>query len=301
MQKKGLFLLMVLVLLAAFSLPGGGRIRFTVIYEVQEGDTPLEIASTFGVPLADLLRANNMNENSIIRLEDELIIPYPFQEENPVFHSQIMSPPPREFIYNLGEVNYPIRIRGREPVVDIPAEKTILYRVQPGDTLYTLARYFNTTVQVIKVLNHLEGSTIQIGQRLLLPTINLNPRQAIGRSITQREMDLLARAISGEARGEPLLGQVAVGAVILNRLFSSAFPNTIEGVIYQPNQFSAVCDGQINLIPSSSSYLAARRALEGEDPTMGALFFYNPRTAVNVAFFERVNKTIEIGNHVFGH
>lgn len=140
---------------------------------------------------------------------------------------------------------------------------------------------------------------IHIGQQLLLPTLHLTPRQSFGRTVAQSELELLARTISGEARGEPLLGQVAVGAVIINRVLSPAFPNTLQEVIYQPRQFSCVCDGQINRPPTASSYIAARRALEGEDPTMGALYFYNPRTAVNVAFFERVNKIMEIGNHVF--
>lgn len=301
MLKQFFSVIILILFLFTASLQGSGRLRFTAIYEVQQGDTLLGIASKFGVSLEDLLRVNQLDESSIIRLHDDLIIPHYTAEEVPVFHGRILSPPPQEVLYNLGEINYPVRLRETAPVVDIPPEKTIHYRVQPGDNLYSLARYFNTTVQVIQILNNLEGTVIHIGQRLLLPTTNLSPRQAFGRSINQWELDLLARAISGEARGEPLLGQVAVGAVIINRLLSSAFPNSMEGVIYQPRQFSAVCDGQINLVPSPTSFLAARRALEGEDPTMGALYFYNPRTAVNVAFFERVNKTIEIGNHVFGH
>lgn len=297
MKGRLFFLIMLMVLV--FTLTSEGRLRFTVIYEVKEGDTLMGIANRFNVSLADLLKVNNLHENSIIRIEDDLIIPYSQEEEIPVFYSNLLEPLPYDKIYNLGEINYAVRIREAPVLVDIPLDKTILYRVQPGDNLYSLARYFNTTIKEIRALNNLEGSMIHIGQQLLLPTLHLTPRQSFGRTVAQSELELLARTISGEARGEPLLGQVAVGAVIINRVLSPAFPNTLQEVIYQPRQFSCVCDGQINRPPTASSYIAARRALEGEDPTMGALYFYNPRTAVNVAFFERVNKIMEIGNHVF--
>lgn len=301
MVKFITILFISLLLFFTISFTGEGRLGFIIIYEVNEGDTLIEISRRFDVSLEDLLRANDLNEESIIRFGDELIIPYGTEEEMPVFHSSIMSPVPPEQIYNLGEVIHAVRIREAPAIEDIPKEETILYRVQPGDNLYALARYFNTTVRTIMTLNRMDDHLLNIGDELLLPTHKLTPRQTFGRTVSQSELEILARAISGESRGEPLLGQVAVGAVIINRVLHPAFPNTLQEVIYQPNQFSAVCDGQINRVPTTGSYIAARRALEGEDPTMGALYFYNPRTAVNVAFFERVNKTIEIGNHVFGH
>lgn len=114
------------------------------------------------------------------------------------------------------------------------------------------------------------------------------------------DVQLLARAINGEARGEPYEGQVAVGAVILNRVRDSRFPNTIAGVIYQPGAFTAVADGQINVpIDESSTVVkAARDALNGWDPTEGAVYYFNPDTATNKWIWSRpLIKTI--GKHRF--
>lgn len=109
---------------------------------------------------------------------------------------------------------------------------------------------------------------------------------------------LLAMAINGEARGESYEGQVAVGAVILNRVKSSSFPNTIAGVIYQKGAFTAVTDGQINAAIQPSCMNAAQDALNGWDPTGGALYYYNPRTATSSWIRSRpIIRTI--GNHVF--
>ena len=111
-------------------------------------------------------------------------------------------------------------------------------------------------------------------------------------------VDLLARIINGEARGENYTGQVAVGAVVLNRVRSSSFPNTIAGVIYQPGAFTAVSDGQINKPVVQSCYNAARDALNGWDPSGGALYYYNPKTATSDWIWSRP-VVARIGNHVF--
>lgn len=114
------------------------------------------------------------------------------------------------------------------------------------------------------------------------------------------EIQLMARAINGEARGEPYEGQVAVGAVILNRVKDSRFPNTISGVIYQSGAFTAVSDGQINAAISqdSSVYKAARDAMNGWDPTGGCVYYFNPSTATNKWIWSRpLVKTI--GKHRF--
>ncbi|MCK9444074.1 MAG: spore cortex-lytic enzyme [Tissierellaceae bacterium] len=110
---------------------------------------------------------------------------------------------------------------------------------------------------------------------------------------------LLARAIHGEARGEPYVGKVAVAAVVLNRTRSSSFPNTIAGVIYQPLAFTAVADGQINLTPNMDSIKAARDALNGWDPTYGCLYYWNPATATSKWIWSR-KVTLKIGKHWFG-
>lgn len=114
------------------------------------------------------------------------------------------------------------------------------------------------------------------------------------------DVQLLARAINGEARGEPYEGQVAVGAVILNRVEHSSFPNTIAGVIYQAGAFTAVSDGQINvpIDEDSTVYKAAQDALNGWDPTNGAIYYYNPDTATNSWIWSRPLITT-IGKHKF--
>ncbi len=117
-------------------------------------------------------------------------------------------------------------------------------------------------------------------------------------SVTSSDLYLLAKCVHAEARGEPYVGQVAVAAVILNRVKDAAFPNTISGVIYQPWAFTAVNDGQINLEPNSTAYQAAQDALNGWDPTYGCLYYYNPTTATSKWIFTR-QTVVTIGKHVF--
>lgn len=123
---------------------------------------------------------------------------------------------------------------------------------------------------------------------------------AASNSNSNSDVQLMARAINGEARGEPYEGQVAVGAVILNRVKDSKFPNTVAGVIYQKGAFTAVSDGQINVPISQGStvYKAARDAMNGWDPTNGCIYYFNPDTATNKWIWSRpfVKK---IGKHRF--
>lgn len=125
--------------------------------------------------------------------------------------------------------------------------------------------------------------------------------RALGIYMTEQESNdlyILAKCIHAEARGEPYVGKVAVGAVILNRVASPDFPDTIYGVIYQPWAFTAVHDGQINLEPEAASYQAATDALNGWDPSYGSLYYYNPNTASSSWIFSRQTTTV-IGQHVF--
>ena len=117
-------------------------------------------------------------------------------------------------------------------------------------------------------------------------------------SISNSDLNLLAKCVHAEARGESYVGQVAVAAVILNRVKSPDFPNTIAGVIYQPWAFTAVNDGQINLSPNQTAFNAARDALNGWDPTYGALYYYNAKTATNKWIYSKTT-TVTIGNHIF--
>lgn len=115
---------------------------------------------------------------------------------------------------------------------------------------------------------------------------------------TQSEIALLARIISAESRGEPYEGQVAVGAVILNRIAHPSFPNTLAGVIYQPGAFSCLDDGQVNEPVSESAERAARDAMNGWDPTGGAIYYFNPNTATSKWIWSRPVITV-IGSHRF--
>ena len=117
-------------------------------------------------------------------------------------------------------------------------------------------------------------------------------------SYNESETYLLGRLVHGEARGEPYVGKVAVAAVVLNRVKSPSFPNTISGVIYQSGAFDAVSDGQINLTPDEDSLRAARDALNGWDPTGGCLYYYNPATATNGWIWSRIVQ-LSIGKHNF--
>ncbi len=112
------------------------------------------------------------------------------------------------------------------------------------------------------------------------------------------DVNLLARLIYGEARGESYVGQVAVGAVVMNRIKSPSFPNTMSGVIYQKYAFTAVDDGQINLAPNDTARRAAKDAMNGWDPSYGAIYYYNPVTATSSWIFSR-QTTVTIGRHVF--
>ena len=117
-------------------------------------------------------------------------------------------------------------------------------------------------------------------------------------SVSNSDLALLAKCVHAEARGESYVGQVAVAAVILNRVKSPKFPNTISGVIYQPYAFTCVNDGQINLSPNQSAYNAAQDAMNGWDPTYGAIYYYNPKTATS-SWIRTRSTTVTIGKHVF--
>ncbi len=152
----------------------------------------------------------------------------------------------------------------------------------------------NATIEAIKYFQRVNGLTVS-------GRLDSATAEAIGVYIgTQSSNDLylLAKCIHAEARGESYIGKVAVGAVILNRVESPEFPNTVYGVIYQPWAFTAVQDGQINLEPDNEAYNAASDALNGWDPTYGALFYYNPAVATSSWIFNRKVVT-QIGKHVF--
>lgn len=124
------------------------------------------------------------------------------------------------------------------------------------------------------------------------------PSQGGTAGYSESDVYLLARTIYAEGRGEPYTGQVAIGAVVMNRVRNNNFPNTVAGVVYQKHAFTAVSDGQINLTPNDTAIKAARDAMNGWDPTGGALYYYNPAVATSSWIFDRQTITV-IGRHVF--
>ena len=138
----------------------------------------------------------------------------------------------------------------------------------------------------------------QVGRKTAA-AIGVSLTGAISAALYQEsELSLLARLVNGEARGEPYIGQVAVAAVVLNRVRSDAFPDTISGVIFQPGAFDAVWDGQFDLTPTASCIRAARDAINGWDPTGGCLYYYNPVTSTNSWIWTRQIQ-LSIGKHNF--
>ena len=202
---------------------------------------------------------------------------------------------------------------GEKIIIPIGAKEAVDYQVQAGDNLYRVARRYNLPLKVLKQVNNLSSALIRPGQVLFIPlsvknypdktvisTMATSGREVMG--FSEEEVNLLARLIHAEARGESREGKIAVGAVVLNRLAHPDYPKTIRDIIYQKNewvhQFSPVQDGSINMEPDRDSVEAALDAIRGVDPTGGALFFYNPDTATD-QWIKTLPTIKPIGNHVF--
>ena len=149
-------------------------------------------------------------------------------------------------------------------------------------------------MKIVAVCSVFSVAVLAVIAGLLAPGMNAETARSSG------DIQLLARAVNGEARGEPYEGQVAVAAVILNRVKHPSFPNTISGVIYQPGAFTAVADGQINapISEGSTVYKACRDAMNGWDPSGGAIYYFNPDTATSSWIWSR-ELIVKIGKHRF--
>ena len=190
-----------------------------------------------------------------------------------------------------GDLIYP----GQTVAVDANAKDApnANYTVKRGDTLYAIASARSISTTQLKQMNGLTADRIYAGQKLKVP------QTTAGTGLSENEIYLMAKMIHAEARGESAKGQTAVGAVIMNRIKSDLFPNTLSGVLYQKNQFTAVNDGQFHsLEPAETAYAAAREAANGVDPTGGALYYWNPQKTNN-AWLNAKPILAVIGNHVF--
>lgn len=194
-----------------------------------------------------------------------------------------------------------------------------LARGSRGPEVTELQKRLNMIGYVVGPIDGIFGRQTEAGVRLFqkergLKVDGIAGRQTIGllkkmtgESVTaggapvgykNSDIELLARLVNAEAKGEPYKGQVAVAAVVLNRIKSSSFPNSIPDVIYEPRAFSPVAGGQINNPASSSAIKATHEALNGTDPAYGALFFFNPAKTNNAFVWSRP-QIIQIGNHIF--
>ena len=162
--------------------------------------------------------------------------------------------------------------------------------------------YGSQTVAAVKLFQRKNGLAVDgIAGKNTLAAMGIYSSSSSSSSSSNSNssnLNLLSRLVYGEARGEPYSGQVAVAAVVLNRVKSSSFPNTVSGVIYQGGAFDVVSDGQINLTPDSTAKKAAQDAINGWDPSYGAIYYFNPSTATNKWIWSRP-MTVTIGKHRF--
>lgn len=190
-------------------------------------------------------------------------------------------------------------------------------KVKPGESLTTYAQRYKVSLAVLWQINHLHTDHLHVGQTLVIPyqghkhdrsqapdvvAASTPPKPkstVIEQSSVQTRIAMLAHLIHAEAGNQPFLGQVAVGAVVLNRLENPSFPKTLRGVIFEPGAFESVGNGTYYGRPNSENYRAAKAALSGWDPTNGALYFYNPSLMTGSSFIETLPVTARIGEQVF--
>ncbi len=170
------------------------------------------------------------------------------------------------------------------------------YYVQPGDSLFLIAQKVGLSVNEVRSANGLWSDIIRPNMRIFIPAVTAPTSQSYSRG--SNDAELLAHLIMAEAGSEPYTGQVAVGAVVLNRVENPLFPKTVAGVIYEPDAFESVTIGIVNNPPSNQARQAADNALSGWDPSGGAIFFFNPAKTSSSFIWSRQIIT-QIGNHIF--
>jgi len=299
----------------AFENPMNGIVKIVV----QRGETLWGLAQSHQTTVDEIVKLNKVKNPDNIREGESLWIPKEVEEEKPEkIEDVILSDftgvriTDSEVVANTIPTNtswWVNVLRGLEEEFIVSRlsktqrqEPTIItYDIfvnqetpDPSDILSKNTLPDETEVALGVVQKPAVPQTASIGANSQSQT----PSRSLGRLVSQEDVELLSRVIHGEARGEKFEGQVAVGAVVLNRLKDPRFPKTIQAVVYQSGAFTAVEDKQIQLNPNDEAYKAAEAALAGQDPTNGALFYFNPRLATDRWITTRpVIK--RIGNHTF--
>ncbi|MGN4715565.1 cell wall hydrolase [Bacillus cereus group sp. MYBK226-2] len=235
----------------------------STIHTVKKNDTLWGISKQYGVSIQSIKQANHKGNDQTF-IGEQLHIP--------------------------GATNSN-KITVRQNVKPANISDQIIYQVQSGDSLETIAKRYNVTVQSIKQINNTVGNKLYTGQHL-----------KINSSISEKEKDLMARLVTAEAGGESYKGKVAVAKVILNRVNANGFPNTITDVIYEPitygYAFTPVTDGRINHPASPEAKMAVEEAISTNGIHSDWLYFYNPKTSTDKWITTRQTVAV-IGNHVF--
>lgn len=186
-------------------------------------------------------------------------------------------------------------------VVPLEALAATVHTVKRGDTLWKISQWYGTTVNEIKRANNHWSDAIYPGQKLVITWPAATASRG-GSTYSARasasDIELMAKLVYAESRGEPFEGQVAVASVVLNRVKDSRFPNTVPGVIYQPGAFSPVQNGQLYQKPNATAYKAVDNAVKGWDASGGAIYFFNPNTATSSWIWSR-QIVKKIGDHYF--
>ncbi len=319
LRKLNIIFTLALIFLLVLS-----TVAMAEVYTVQRGDTLFSLSKKTGVPIEKIRAANGLQSYSLVAKQVLLV--------------------PQRYIVKSGDTLYLISKRFGIDLWELKSlnglysnnifvgqalyvpQKSPYKRitVSRGDTLFLISRNYGVSVESIKQLNGLIGNTIYPGMKLLIPERQVQApkretqtttsrggyidrgliRSGSGVSYTSQDRVVLAKLIHAEAEGEPYSGKLGVGAVVVNRVKSSIFPNSIRGVIYQVDnlglyQFSPVLDGRLDIaIPNAESYKACDEALAGKDPTGGALYFFNPSKITNSWLLSKP-VIYRAGEHVF--
>ncbi|WP_226376910.1 LysM peptidoglycan-binding domain-containing protein [Oceanobacillus halotolerans] len=296
-------------------------------YIVTPGDTLYRIATQNGTTVDALKQVNQLTSN-VLKVGQKLMIPsgitvspgqvttHQVKSGDTLYSIATQNGTTVDAIKQANQLTTNVLKVGQKLTIPsggiVPSGQVTTHQVTSGDTLYSIATQNGTTVDAIKQANQLTTNVLKEGQTLNIPSGNIAapvnatppaPQTEQQTTVNQEEIEWLAKMIYSEGRGESLEGQIAIGAVIMNRVESPLFPNNVKDVLFEKSngyyQFTPAETGSINTAkPNAQNMEAAKRALDGEDPTNGALFFYNPDKTSSPYLKSRTVSTV-IGNHTF--